>query len=185
ESGSPVSGTFTYTPAGGTVLGAGGNKTLSVTFTPTEPIHYTTAAATAQITVNPAVLTVTANNRTKTYGQTVTFAGTEFTPAGLVNGDTVTSVALTSSGAAATASASGSPYAIVPSAAIGTGLGNYTIGYVNGALTVTRAVLTIAADSKTRAYGTANPAFTANYGGFVNGETLATSGVTGAPSLTT
>ena len=57
---------------------------------------------------------------------------------GLVNGDTVTSVTLTSTGAAATATVAGSPYAIVPSAAVGTGLSNYTISYVNGSLTVTR-----------------------------------------------
>src|SRR5204862_6279158 len=86
-----------------------------------------------------------ASNRTKTYGQTVTFAGTEFTLAGLVNGDTVTSATLTSSGAAATASSGGSPYAIVPSGATGTGLSNYTIGYVNGSLTVNAAALTVTA----------------------------------------
>jgi hypothetical protein len=81
-------------------------------------------------------LTVTANNQTKTYGQTVTFAGTEFTTGGLVNGDTVTSVTLTSSGAAATATVGGSPYTIVPSAAVGTGLTNYTVNLVNGTLIV-------------------------------------------------
>jgi hypothetical protein len=93
-------------------------------------------------TVTTKALTVTANNASKTYGQTVTFAGTEFTTAGLVNGNTVTSVTLTSSGAVATAGVSGSPYSIVPSAAVGTGLSNYTISYVNGSLTVTMATPT-------------------------------------------
>ena len=55
----------------------------------------------------------------------MTFAGTEFTASGLVNGDTVTSVTLTSAGSAATATVAGSPYTIVPSAAVGTGLANY------------------------------------------------------------
>ena len=41
---------------------------------------------------------MTATDRTKTYGDTVTFAGTEFTTSGLVNGDTVTGVTLTSRG---------------------------------------------------------------------------------------
>ncbi len=63
-------------------------------------------------------LTITANNDSKTYGQTKTFAGTEFTSSGLVNSDAVTSVTLTSSGAAASAPVSGSPYSIVPSAAV-------------------------------------------------------------------
>ena len=124
-------------------------------------------------TVSKATLTVTANSQTKTYGQTVTFAGTEFTTTGLVNGDTVTSVSLTSSGAGATAAVGGSPYAIVPSAAIGTGLGNYTIGYVSGALTVNPAALTVTADNQTKTYGAANPTLTVSYSGFVNGDTAA------------
>ena len=57
--------------------------------------------------------------------------------------DTVTSVTLMSSGALASASVAGSPYNIVPSAAVGTGLSNYTITYINGSLTITRAVLTV------------------------------------------
>src|SRR5439155_1744886 len=55
----------------------------------------------------------------------------------------------------------------------------------NGQLTVTKATLTVTADNKSRAYGAANPTFSAGYSGFKNGETLATSGVTGSPSLTT
>ena len=45
---------------------------------------------------------------------------------------------LTSAGAPATATVAGSPYPIIPSAAVGTGLANYTITYVAGTLTVTR-----------------------------------------------
>jgi hypothetical protein len=94
--------------------------------------------------VSPATLTVTANNATKVYGQGVTSAGTEFTTSGLVNGDAVSGVTLTSAGATATAPVAGSPYAIVPSAAVGTGVGNYTITYVNGTLTVNPAATTTA-----------------------------------------
>jgi len=101
--------------------------------------NYTIAYANGTLTVNPAALTITANNQTKTYGQTVTFAGTEFTTGGLVNGDTVTSVTLTSSGAAGTATVGDSPYTIVPSAAVGTGLTNYTVNLVNGTLIVIQA----------------------------------------------
>jgi len=95
------------------------------------------------LAVGPAALTITANNKSKTYGQAVTFAGTGFTCAGLVNGDTVSGVTLSSAGAAATAGVSGSPYPVVPSAAVGVGLGNYTISYGNGALTVEAAILTV------------------------------------------
>ena len=101
----------------------------------------------------------------------MTFAGTEFTLAGLVNADTVSSVTLTSSGAAATASVAGSPYAIVPSAATGTGLANYSVSYVNGSLTLNPAPLLVTALDASRFYGQANPVFEASYSGFVNGET--------------
>ena len=50
-----------------------------------------------------------------------------------------TSVTLTSTGAPATATVAGSPYAITASAAVGTGLANYAITYVDGSLTVTAA----------------------------------------------
>ena len=40
------------------------------------------------------------------------------------------------------------------------------------------------ADNHSRIYGGADPAFTASYCGFVNGETLASSGVSGSPNLT-
>src|SRR5947209_4410160 len=58
--------------------------------------------------LNQASLTNKANTQTKTYGSTFTFAGTEFSASGLVNGDTISSVTLTSAGAAATATVAGS-----------------------------------------------------------------------------
>ena len=51
-----VPGTFTYTPAAGTVLPAG-SDVLSVTFTPTDAIDYTTATTTTTIAVSKATLT--------------------------------------------------------------------------------------------------------------------------------
>jgi hypothetical protein len=167
-----VPGAFVYNPPLGTVLEAGSQQTLSVTFTPTDTTTYTNAAATVTINVQKAPLTITANNQTKTYGQTLTFAGTEFSAIGLVNGDTVTSVTLASVGAAATVPAS--PYTIVASAAAGTGLANYAIAYANGALTVTPAALTITANNETKTYGRtltfAGTEFSAI--GLVNGDTV-------------
>src|SRR5208282_4751241 len=76
--------------------------------------NYTVSLVNGSLTVNPAALTITANSRSKTYGQTVAFAGTEFTTSGLVNSDTVTGVTLASSGTAGTAAVAGAPYSIVP-----------------------------------------------------------------------
>jgi hypothetical protein len=91
-------------------------------------------------TVLPRTLYITANSTSETEGTALNFAGSEFTTAGavniagLVNGDFVQSVTLTSAGAAA--GAEDGSYAIVPSAAVGVGLSNYAITYVPGTLTV-------------------------------------------------
>jgi hypothetical protein len=49
-----VPGTFAYNPGAGTILPIGSNS-LSVTFTPTDTVDYTTATAQVSITVNPAL----------------------------------------------------------------------------------------------------------------------------------
>src|SRR5439155_140344 len=112
--------------------------------------------------------------RSKTYGDTVAFAGTEFTTGAgqLVNGDTVASLTLASAGAAATATVVGSPYDITPSAAMGTGLGNYVITYYEGHLTVEARDASVSADNKAKTYGDDNPMLTATVTGTVNGDTL-------------
>lgn len=53
-----VPGAFLYTPAAGTVLGAG-SQALSVSFTPTDTTDYTTATAAVTLIVNKAAPTVT------------------------------------------------------------------------------------------------------------------------------
>jgi hypothetical protein len=53
-----VPGAFVYSPAAGTVLGAGAN-TLHATFTPTDSTDYTTATATQIVTVSKAVPVIT------------------------------------------------------------------------------------------------------------------------------
>ena len=50
---------------------------------------------------------------------------------------------------------------------------------------INKVTLTVTADNKTRVYGAANPTSTASYSGFVGGQTLATSGITGTPALST
>src|SRR6202034_2189813 len=77
--------------------------------------NYTISYVNGSLTVTPALLTITANSASKTYGQTATFASTAFTTSGLLNSDSVSSVSLSSTGAPATATVSGSPYAIVAS----------------------------------------------------------------------
>jgi hypothetical protein len=98
--------------------------------------NYLDASESVAIVINPRPLTITANSRTKAFGNTVVFDGTEFSSSGLLDSDQVASVVLTSAGAAAAATAAGSPYPIVATNAAGSGLGNYAIAYVDGSLTV-------------------------------------------------
>jgi hypothetical protein len=64
-----VAGTFAYTPAAGTVLGLGASQALSVTFTPTDAVDYTSATKTVHITVGQATPVITwADPAAITYG---------------------------------------------------------------------------------------------------------------------
>jgi len=63
-----VAGSFAYSPAAGTVLGAGGHS-LSVTFTPTDSVNYTVVNASVSLVVNQATPTIAwANPTAITYG---------------------------------------------------------------------------------------------------------------------
>ncbi|HUJ13808.1 MAG TPA: DNA/RNA non-specific endonuclease [Thermoanaerobaculia bacterium] len=129
-----VSGSFivTYDGSPAPPTAAGAHNVVAL-FTSSDPL-YTNASATAVLTINPATLTIRANDAFKLFTQTLTFNGSEFTATGLAAGDSVSSVTLASAGSAANAAAGS--YDIVPSAAIGSGLSNYTIVYQNGTLTV-------------------------------------------------
>jgi subtilisin-like proprotein convertase family protein len=182
-----VNGTFTYTPTAGTILNYGAGRPLSVTFTPTDATGLLAVSTNVTINVLQAPLSITANSSSKTYGSVVTFTGTEFTTSGLVNGNTVTSVSLASAGAAATASVSGSPYNIVPSAAVGTGLTNYNIGYVNGSLTVNTKPLTITANNRNKPYGSTATFLGTEFStsGLVNGDTVTSVTLNSAGAIST
>jgi hypothetical protein len=98
-------------------------------------------------------LTITASNQNKVYGNTLSLNGTDFTHVGLLNNDSISSASLTSLGTPSTAGVTGSPYTINIGSAVGTGLGNYAITYVPGALTVTPAPLTLTAINQSKVYG--------------------------------
>jgi len=126
-----VPGTFAYSPAAGTVLGAG-TQTLSVTFAPTDSVTYRGITSTTAITVAKAPLSLTAANVTRTYGiANPTLTGTV---SGVVNADTLTET-FTTSGTIASAVGI---YAITPSVT-GANAANYAVSATNGTLTITPA----------------------------------------------
>jgi len=128
--------------------------------------------------ISAKTLTITANNISKVYGLNYTFVATnpgDFKVEGLISPDSVLGITLSSPGALTVAPVSGSPYDIIPDAATGTGLNNYQITYLTGKLTVSKALLVIMADDKSKTYGAADPLLTYGYYGWVNGvEPIAT-----------
>ncbi len=130
-----LTGTATGTYNSKNVLTATTVTFAGVSLTGTQAGDYAlTIQSPTAATISAANLSITADNESKITGQTLNLGTTAFTTVGLASGDAVTGVTLTSAGAASSASAGG--YPIVPSSAVGTGLANYTIAYLNGTLTV-------------------------------------------------
>ena len=131
-------------------------------------INYSFTMVNGALTVNQAVLTVTAQNASKTYGAAnPTFA---YAMTGFVNGDTQAGATTGAPGLSTTATAA-SPavgaYAITANP--GTlASGNYSFTFVSGTLTVTQALLTVTANNLSTTYGVI-PALTYTMTGFVNG----------------
>jgi len=140
SSGLPVSylvtGPATVSGSTLTITGAGG---VTVTASQAGNTNYAAATPVAQtFTVMPAVLTVTANNQSRPFGQanpTLTYTIT-----GLVNGDSLAVVSGTP-GVSTTATTS-SPAGTYPITIVAGTLAaaNYTFTFVNGTLTVTGGV---------------------------------------------
>jgi hypothetical protein len=122
-----------------TVTGAG---TCVVAANQAGSTDYSAAATVSHsIVVNAAVLTVTVNNASRSYGA----ANPTFTPSysGFVNGDT-SSVLTGAPSLTTTATSTSAPGSYTITAAAGTlAASNYTFSFVNGTLTVTAATQTI------------------------------------------
>jgi filamentous hemagglutinin family protein len=125
------------------------------------------------LTVNPAVLTITADSYSMTYGGTVPAFG--YAVSGLVNGDTasVLSSASISVLGGITANPAASVYSLSPSASVADPPGgteaNYTVVTRNGTLTVNPAPLTVTATAYSDIYGSAIGTPQLTFSGFVNG----------------
>jgi hypothetical protein len=141
-------------------------------------------ASGSSATIDKRPVTVNIDNKSKTYGDanptlTYTVAADGIgTSRGLVAGDSLSGALSTP----ATRSSGANSYAIDASALAN---GNYLVTANNGTLTINKAHLSLTADNKTKIYGDSNPPLTTTLTGFVNGESLATSGVTGSGRAST
>ncbi|MGZ3879238.1 MAG: MBG domain-containing protein, partial [Mucilaginibacter sp.] len=143
--------------------------TYPITATGANDNNYTFTYIAGTLTVNQAVLAVTANNQSKTYGSanptlTVSYSG-------FVNGDT--QAAINTLPTVTTTAVTGSNAGTYPITASAASDNNYTFTYTPGTLTINQAVLTVTAANQSKTYGAANPTLTVSYSGFVNGDTQA------------
>jgi hypothetical protein len=145
-----VAGTFSYSPALSTVFHAG-TQTLSATFTPKDTADYTVATASVNLTVNKAVLKVTASNKSRPYG--AANPPLTYVIAGYVNGDR-SSVASGEPSLVTKAVAASVPGVYPISVTLGTLAANdYSFKLVGGSLTVAHASTTTTIDDLTNPSG--------------------------------
>jgi MBG domain (YGX type)/Bacterial Ig-like domain (group 3) len=136
---------------------------------------------TLAVIASASPVTITGPAVSMTYGGAVP----TLTPAysGLLGGDTAAS--LTTPATCTTAATAASPVGSYPLTCSGAAGSIYTFSYVDASVTVTPATLTVTAANASMVSGQAVPPLTAAITGFKNGQTLATSGVTGSPACTT
>jgi hypothetical protein len=178
----PLTYTITGFVNGDTIAVVSGAADCSTTATPASPAgsypitcsvgtltatNYVFVFVDGALTVNPAPLTVTADNATRAYGAAnPAFTGTI---TGLKNGDVVTATYSTT----ATATSPVGTYAITATLVDPNNvLGNYTVTNNPGTLTVTAAALVVTANNAARLYGDPNPVFTGTIAGLVNGDNI-------------
>jgi len=134
-----VAGKLVYTPALGTVLPAGA-QTLNVTFTPANTAGYASETAKVRITVNKALLTVTAKSLSIKQGSKIPALTASFS--GFVNGDTqakaLTGAPVVTTTATSTSKAGAYPITVKQGTLAAK---NYTFTFVNGTLTITASAL--------------------------------------------
>lgn len=148
-----IQGTYTFTPAAGTILPPG-THTLSVVFTPTDT-SYPPSSKSVTLIVTKGELTVKANNAGRNYGTANPTFTTTVT--GAVAGDVFTSSATT----AATLTSAPGTYDIVPIVS-GANIDRYNVTKVNGMLTITGAATTTTLTSSNLSAGVGtNVVFTA------------------------
>jgi hypothetical protein len=178
-SGNPIVFSVTSGPGSiqGNMLTVTGTGVIIIQATQAGNANYNPTQTSQMQTVSPAPLTVTALPQTRAYG--APNPPLTFTAAPFVNGDTI-ATALT--GALLTASPS-IPVGAYPIKQGTLAAANYAINFIEGKLTVTKAMLTVSADSLSKMTGTPNPSLTYSFAGFVNGDDEGA--LSGAPALST
>ncbi|WMI84746.1 MBG domain-containing protein [Pseudomonas aeruginosa] len=118
------------------------------------------------LTITKALLNVIADAKTKVYGDAD--PALTYQVSGLKNGDTAGSV-LNGGGLVRVSGENVGNYAI-QQGGLGLVSGNYDLAYQGNNLTITKALLNVIADAKTKVYGDADPSLTYQVSGLKNGD---------------
>ncbi|MBG7219726.1 two-partner secretion system adhesin CdrA [Pseudomonas aeruginosa] len=119
------------------------------------------------LTITKALLNVIADGKTKVYGDAD--PSLTYQVSGLKNGDTAGAV-LNGGGLVRVSGENVGNYAI-QQGGLGLVSGNYDLAYQGNNLTITKALLNVIADAKTKVYGDADPSLTFQVSGLKNGDT--------------
>ncbi|MGU0674069.1 MBG domain-containing protein [Pseudomonas aeruginosa] len=119
------------------------------------------------LTITKALLNVIADGKTKVYGDAD--PALTYQVSGLKNGDTAGAV-LNGGGLVRVSGENVGNYAI-QQGGLGLVSGNYDLAYQGNNLTITKALLNVIADGKTKVYGDADPSLTYQVSGLKNGDT--------------
>ena len=128
--------------------------------------NYVLSQVNGKLTVNRAVLTVTADDASRVYGD----GNPAFTTSasGFKNGDSAASIYKANPTTTASVGSNVGVYQLSPGAVLLSG--NYVLSQVDGKLTITPAPLRFSVNDARRVYGSANPAFTSSLIGLRNGD---------------
>ena len=129
----------------------------------------------ANLTISQQAITVTADPKSKVYGDTDPALTWQLTDGSLASGANFTGSLTRAAGENA------GTYSILQGT-LTAGV-NYNLTYVGTNLTISQKALTVTADNKSKTEGLANPVLTASYGGFVTGDD--TNALTTQVTLTT
>ncbi len=165
-------GPFTYdgsahTPCSAKVTGFGLNAPVTVDYqnninagtatakaTYTESANYKGSTDEKTFTIDKRAIEVTADNKSKTYGDADPALTYKVTSGSLATGDSLSGALTRAPGE----TVAGSPYAITQGTLSANS--NYDLTFKNGTLTIDKRAIEVTADNKSKTYGDADPALT-------------------------
>ncbi|RRN78164.1 gliding motility-associated C-terminal domain-containing protein [Pseudoxanthomonas sp. SGD-10] len=153
-----TAGTLTFTTSANNTSSIGSYDITGSGLTAQNYVFEQAASNATALTITTRPVTITAEAKTKTYGDADPALTFQITSGNLVNGDNFTGNLTRAAGEDA------GTYSINQnSVALST---NYDLSYQSATLTINKAILMVTANSAERCYGDNNPAFGVSYSGF-------------------